>query len=51
MLVLMYVEMRCVLQQCKTYGNSYEEYKKHKLRQKVESGSYLKSSLSQIEVI
>ena len=44
LLALTCIAMRCVLWLCKTSGSksSYETWKMHKLRQKVESGSYFK---------
>ena len=39
------IVMKCALWLCKSTGSSYEEWKRHELRQKIESGGYFKSPL------
>ncbi|XP_074003874.1 endogenous retrovirus group V member 1 Env polyprotein-like [Numenius arquata] len=38
--------LQCVMWMCKQTGNTYEEWKKHKLRQNIESGKYFAKTLN-----
>ncbi|NXU28059.1 ERVV2 protein, partial [Thalassarche chlororhynchos] len=38
--ILVFSMLRCFMWICKQTGNSYEEWKRHRLRQEVEDGNY-----------
>ena len=44
LLMLVCISLRCMLWLCKGSEHSYEDWKKHKLRQKMENGSYFRNS-------